>query len=341
LQIQLEDVTKFFSSFFLCFFFLQALFAQSGADSGIIKRDSVVTPKKIILKKDTSGKTIRTLRVDTSSIKKDSLPLPSKDSVLTNKIILPLQSPVLLFRKILQYNAWFNFSGKPQVQFIEEHKPDSEDGLFYLLVGIVLYFALIRVFFAKYLGYLTSLFFRASMRQQQIREQLLQAPLPSLLLNILFVATGGLYICFIAGYYQLAQGINFWLLLTDCSALVGLLYLIKFFVLKTTGWIFNITKATDTYIFIVFLANKILGILLMPILIVIAFSGTATREITVTLSFIMVAILFLYRFIASYPSIRNEIKVSILYFFLYLCAFEIAPLLLIYKVLLTYLEKAY
>jgi hypothetical protein len=55
----------------------------------------------------------------------------------------------------------------------------------------------------------------------------------------------------------------------------------------------------------------------------------------------MVFVLWAYRILASYRPVRNEIKLTPFYFFLYLCAFEIAPLLLIYKVLLTYLEKVY
>ena len=55
----------------------------------------------------------------------------------------------------------------------------------------------------------------------------------------------------------------------------------------------------------------------------------------------MVFVMWLYRILAAYRPIRNEIKLTPFYFFLYLCAFEIAPVLLIYKVLLTYLEKVY
>jgi hypothetical protein len=55
----------------------------------------------------------------------------------------------------------------------------------------------------------------------------------------------------------------------------------------------------------------------------------------------MVCLLYIYRFIAAYSALYKEIKISGLHFILYLCAFEIAPLLLIYKVLVTYLEKAY
>ncbi|HMH32336.1 MAG TPA: DUF4271 domain-containing protein, partial [Puia sp.] len=109
--------------------------------------------------------------------------------------------------------------------------------------------------------------------------------------------------------------------------------------LKFSGWIFSIQRATDTYIFIVFLTNKILGIFLLPFLIMLSFSGRVASEVLITISLLMVLLFYAYRFIVSYGPIRKEIKVNGFHFFLYLCAFEIAPLLLIYKVLLNYLEK--
>jgi len=105
--------------------------------------------------------------------------------------------------------------------------------------------------------------------------------------------------------------------------------------------VFNISRASDTYIFVVFLVNKMLGIFLLPFLIVITFSGPEVREIFITISLAMVFVLLAYRVLAAYRPVRNEIKLTPFHFFLYLCAFEIAPLLLIYKVLLSYLEKVY
>ena len=76
-------------------------------------------------------------------------------------------------------------------------------------------------------------------------------------------------------------------------------------------------------------------------MIMITFSGDQARQIFITISLAMVFVLWMYRVLAAYRPIRNEIKLTPFHFFLYLCAFEIAPLLLIYKVLLTYLEKVY
>jgi hypothetical protein len=223
----------------------------------------------------------------------------------------------------------------------EPHQPNTKDSLFYLIVAILFYFASIRIFFGKYFNNLLTLFFRVSLRQQQIREQVLQTPLPSLLLNILYVISAGLYACFLLHYSRWGAGVNFWVLYLNCMGLLAAIYLVKFVVLKFIGWVFSISRATDIYIFIVFLVNKMLGIFLLPFLIVIIFSGQEGREVFITISLAMVFVLWGYRVLASYRPVRNEIKLTPFYFLLYLCAFEIAPLLLIYKVLLTYLEKVY
>jgi hypothetical protein len=246
---------------------------------------------------------------------------------------------LVYWRRVLAVNPYFNFTGKPVQQPFQPYKHHSKDSLFYLLVGILFYFALTRIFFEKYFSNLMTLFFRVSLRQQQIREQVLQAPLPSLLLNILFIITGGLYACFLLYYSGFTPGLGFWILYLDCIAGLAVIYLGKFLILKFCGWVFNIPRATDIYIFVVFLVNKMLGIFLLPFLILITFSGPQTRDIFITISVVMIFIMLVYRVIAAYKPIRNEIKLTPFYFFLYLCAFEIAPLLLIYKVLLSYLEK--
>jgi len=245
------------------------------------------------------------------------------------------------WQKVMGTWPGFNFLGKPVVEIYEIHRVDSKDSLFYLLVAILFYFALIRIFFEKYFNNLMTLFFRVSLRQQQIREQVLQTPLPSLLLNILFVVSGGLYACSLLHNSPIGEGINLWVLYGWCMLILAVIYLVKFMVLKFIGWVFSISRATDIYIFVVFLVNKMMGIFLLPFLILITFSGEDARGIFTTISETMVVVLWIYRALAAYRPVRNEIKLTPFYFFLYLCAFEIAPLLLIYKVLLTYLEKVY
>jgi hypothetical protein len=245
------------------------------------------------------------------------------------------------FAKVLQGHPYFNFYGKG-VKITEQLKKESRDeSMFYFLCALLFYFGFIRVAYIKYLDNLKTLFMRVTMRQQQIRDQVLQSPLPSLMLNILFVISAGLFLSFVADYYNIVPGVNRWLLLFYCCVVIATIYLGKFILLKMIGWMFNIRSAADTYIFIVFLVNKMLGIYLLPALLLMAFAKPPFLTILITLTYFFIVILFIYRFIIAYRPVRNEIKLSRFHFFIYLCAFEIAPLLLIYKVLLIFVERSY
>ena len=214
------------------------------------------------------------------------------------------------------------------------------DLMFYVLLGLFFYFGLIKTVFSKYVNNLTAIFLRVTLKQQQIREQLLQSPLPSLLLNILFFINGGLYTSLLLNYYGKTIDPNFWLQTAYCSLLLVVIYLGKLIILKSVGWVFNISRATDTYTFIVFLVNKMLGILLLPFLVLIVFEPARAQQVFVTLSLILVVLIFLYRFFLSFRPLQSEIRWSLFQFFIYLCAFELAPLVLIYKVLITIVEKS-
>lgn len=242
----------------------------------------------------------------------------------------------LSYKAVLKINPYYNFFAPALNLVAPERTMQGKDALFYILTGLLLFFALIKLVFNKYVNNMLGLVFRGSLRQKQIREQLLQTPLPSLFLNIFFVIVAGLYIFFLLQHYQAAQNTGFWLLLLYCVAAVALVYLVKFLGLKFTGWIFNMREAADTYIFIVFLVNKLLAIFLLPLLVIMAFSLASWAAVLLTLSYIMVLVFFAYRYIVSFAPVRKEVKVSQFHFFMYLCAFEIIPLLLIYKVLLRF-----
>ena len=241
---------------------------------------------------------------------------------------------------LLRQHPYFNFFGTPRVEIITTHRHSEQDGLFYLFTGIVLYYALVRLVFGKYLSNLFTVFFRVSLKQKQIREQLMQSPLPSLLLNLFFVISGGVFVALLLRYYHYLRLVDIWHVMAYTILAIAVMYILKFIILKLMGWIFYVSEATDTYIFAIFLVNKILGILLLPFVVLLAFSGPVLAPLLITLSLMLTAMLFIYRYVISFAPVKKEIKVSQFHFFLYLCGFEIIPLLLIYKVLITYLERS-
>lgn len=164
----------------------------------------------------------------------------------------------------------------------------------------------------------------------------MQTPLPSMLLNGFFVVIGGLYIVFLLQHYRLEIPGGFWVQFAWCSLVLSAIYLIKFLGLKFTGWLFNKMETADNYIFIVFVVNKMLALLLLPFIILLAFTTGSVYDVSFMLSLCLVGGFLAYRIILTFAGIRNQVKVNPFHFFLYLCAFEIAPLLLLYKGLLLF-----
>jgi hypothetical protein len=211
----------------------------------------------------------------------------------------------------------------------------SQDLLFYVLLAMLLWMGILKSGYEKYYSDLFTVFFRSSLRQHQIREQLLQARLPSLLYNLFFVGCAGTFLYLVAAQHAIRVGTySPWELWLASVGVVALLYVAKFLGLKLSGWIFGMSGAVDTYIFIVFLVNKILGVALLPIVILLAFSKEPIQSAAATLGILLVAGMLIYRFIRSYRPVWEEVQMSRFHFFLYLCTFEIAPLLLIYKSML-------
>ena len=210
----------------------------------------------------------------------------------------------------------------------------GKEYLFYYLIFLLILFGLLRRAFAKYFYDLFWVFFKTTLKQRQTQEQLLQSALASVLMNSFFVLSGGLYVNFLLVHFQLVISDNFWLQYVYCAAALAGIYSVKYVGLKITGWLFNVSNATDSYIFIVFIINKMLGIFLLPFLLLLAFTSDPLYRSAMIISWLGIGLLFIYRFILTYGALRKEVKLNSFHFILYILGFEIIPLLLIYKLLL-------
>ncbi|HEX6334432.1 MAG TPA: DUF4271 domain-containing protein [Flavisolibacter sp.] len=218
---------------------------------------------------------------------------------------------------------------------------EGKESIFYSLIGLLIFFALIRNSSGRYLQELVDLFFRRSVKQRQMKDPLLQNPLASLLLNIFYVLSGAMFIALLIQHFSERHAFNFWMLFAYGVLGLILIYSVKYLVLKLMGWIFQLAEAVDTYIFIVFTTNKIIGIALLPFVVVLSFTTGSAFRAVLTTGLVVLGGLFAYRYFLSYVSIHRKVDISFFHFMLYLGAFEIAPLLLINKLLLTFLDGTY
>lgn len=278
------------------------------------------------------------LRNDSLTVSSDTISNGLADSLL---VVVPVKmnyrnDPSLQW-KILNRHPWLGFNGPlAPGEKAAIRKAEGKEWLFYYLVFLVLVFAVLKRAFPKYFGDLFRLFFRTTLKQRQIREQLMQTPLPSVLLNGFYVLSTGLYICFLFSYFKSDPTGSFWTLYLYICAGLSTIYFVKFVMLKFSGWLFNLSEAANAYVFVVFIINKMIGIFLLPFLLMLAFSGGAIYTVSMTLTWCLTGGLLVYRFILAYGALHNQIKVNIFHFLLYLLAFEVVPVLLIYKSLMSY-----
>jgi hypothetical protein len=315
------------------------------------------TPLPATVKKDTIKRNVaRTIKKDsvkTAFIKTDSLfaadsslkglsdsfPGDSASTTIPAEIKKPLSW--------LQDTAFMNLLKIPYIKkkiqpVLHEgdlRMPLNSDYLFYALAGVILLVAVIKQLFPKYFANLFRLLFEASFRQKQRREQLMQETLPSLLMNILFILVGGLFIALLSDYYGWLHT-GFWWLVLYSITILALVYMFKYIVIQFTGWVFNAKESASTYSFIVFLINKMIGVVLLPMLLLLAFSSGEVWDITVMIAAGVVILLLIFRYVISLRVIRGALNINPIHFFIYLCAVELMPMLIIYKVLFNLTGKS-
>ncbi len=297
-------VKQIFFFIFLVFFFSVALYAQSV--------DTLSIP------------------IDSSVNKPDLLPDSVANTVDTVKaVVKPVKSK--LFNKLL------NTGAQPESFTVDFKQVKNKDTLFYIIAGFVFLLAFFKYVYKRYFTNLFRVFFNTSLKQSQLTDQLLQSKLASLMFNLFFVISAGLYVYLLLSNNRLIKADN-WLIAFFSVAFIGLLYLLKFCMLKFTGWVTGMADVTNTYIFVIFLINKIIGIFLVPFIIILAFSDLTIVKTGTLISLMCIGLFLLLRFFRSYGLLQNQLKISKFHFLLYIIGIELLPLLLIYKGLMIYFK---
>ena len=240
------------------------------------------------------------------------------------------------------YNQKVRSSNANDVLYKIEQKfslPDK-DILFYAVIALIFLYSFLIQIAPQYIAKLFSQFSQSSLRMMQNREQLLQNSLASFIMNIGFVVSFSLMTTLVIFNAHLLP-INFWEgFFYMCLFFLGL-YIGKYICLTIAGYIFNTIELVQTYIFVVFMINKVLGILLIPFIGILAFAKPFLHPFAIWGASLLMVLLLLYRYLFSLTSVRNKLHVSSFHFFLYLCAFEVIPLLILYKLIVQYFGGTY
>lgn len=110
--------------------------------------------------------------------------------------------------------------------------------------------------------------------------------------------------------------------------------LIKVLIERLIGSLFEMDKIIDEYLFQKISYKNYLGLLLLPINAILLFSFQNSLNL-VYVFVIMLLIVNIIGLITSFKTHQSLIKANLFYFILYLCALEISPYVILYKVFIS------
>lgn len=215
----------------------------------------------------------------------------------------------------------------------ENHKADTD---FLICLGLIFFLGIFKQVHPFYFRNVFLAFGNASMNSRQLREQLQQSYFPGLLLDFLFFISVGFFLYRLILYFGIdsfspQEGAIIQIL--SLAGLIAIIYFIRFVSLKIIGWAFQIKEGMDYYAFNIFLFNRIFGILLIPLSIVVTFGGSMWQQIAFFLAMLLAVLFYFVRFIRSRKALVKFLRFSKFHFILYLCASEILPMLVFIKLI--------
>jgi hypothetical protein len=160
-----------------------------------------------------------------------------------------------------------------------------------------------------------------------------QQPVVSISLNFLFIFSTGLFIFFGLQWDDEFTGNMRWLILASSFLVIAFVYLFKHVFFKLLGWAFGQEQAFDDYLFVVFLNNKLAGLILLFSSFVMAFSDATSSSFTFNLSLFLIVLMLLYRFLRGYQVFSKQSRIGFFTLLLAFIALELIPSAVLIKFL--------
>nr|WP_294877191.1 DUF4271 domain-containing protein [uncultured Pedobacter sp.] len=196
---------------------------------------------------------------------------------------------------------------------------------------LLVLFAVLKISFNKQLQTIVQSFFSNRVLNNLNKEDNLFTSWPFLLLFVQFGFTIGMFFYLVSGFYHISfpgTGFQFYL---SISILIVVLYIMKIVILRILGYLFDIQKPVNEYVTILYLSYFNLSLIFIPLVIAFALSPLKYGPYYIAISFILLGVIFAFQFIRAGVNILSHHRFSKVYLFLYFCALEICPILILIK----------
>jgi hypothetical protein len=157
----------------------------------------------------------------------------------------------------------------------------------------------------------------------------------AIFLWILFVLSMTLFVSEMFSFFNLpAISKNASISYLIIAVFIIIAYLVKVIIIKLFGYIFETNKEASAYILMVYLFGNTLGLAILPLVISIAFIKQVSPSFFIYTGIFIIIAFIIARIIRGLVIGYNSTRFSLFYLFLYLCALEILPFVVLVKLFL-------
>lgn len=320
---------SFLLTFLFCLTFGQPLlFAQEE----IIPVDSVVQAPQYRSSYKRDPAYLARQRFVTDSIMTHTWLVPN--SLIDRGILIDSIMKANVFEK-LDLDAWFKKYGhlkKKEDRFrTGDPVPKGKGWVIAIIALLLMLFGILRISFPKELQSIVQAFYSNRGLNNLNKEDNVFSSWSFLFYFIQFGFTIGMFFYLLAQYYELAyvqQGFRFYV---SVSFLVIVFYALKILLLRILGHLFNIQKAVHEYVSILYLSYFNLSLLFIPLVLAFGLSPLRYGIYYIVLAFVITTLIFTFQLIRAGVNILSHYRFPKFYLFVYFCALEICPILILIK----------
>ncbi len=209
-----------------------------------------------------------------------------------------------------------------------------------VIVLLLIYTGVLNLFIGKNILSILQAFYSKRAFSNLNSEDSLLSSWAFIALFSLFGFTIGLYLYQVISYQKFGTiyewfsldvsgfSLFFWL----SVAVIGL-FVLKILVLRLLGFVFDIGVLVKEYISILYLTYFNIAFIFLPVVICFSLLSSGFKPYLLLFSACLLAVIFLVQYLRSTINIISKFRFQKIYLFIYLCALEICPVLILIRVL--------
>jgi hypothetical protein len=202
-----------------------------------------------------------------------------------------------------------------------------------VIICLLIYTAILNRLMGKDIYNVIQAFFIKTSLAKLNREDSLLTSWAFICLFSLFGFTIGLYVYQVILYNHISYNIDGFQLFISCSVVIIALFILKILILRIIGFIFDIKRLIREYVSILYLTYFNIAFIFLPVVICFSLFSSKLIPYLLDVSVVLLCIIFLIQYLRSTLNIISNFTFPKIYLFIYLCALEICPVLIIIKAL--------